>query len=93
MDRWNERTTLEADAHVDPSARRRRTRRERGREEVLGAILLASRGTYSVLIANLPSARSLVRELEDEASRNNVALLVEDGGDGRVGLRVSPARA
>ena len=56
-----------------------------------GAILLASRGTYSVLIANLPSARALVRELEEEASRNNVALVVEDGGDGRVGLRVCRA--
>jgi hypothetical protein len=92
MDRWNERSTREADdPHLARSAQRRRTRRERGREEVLGAILLASRGTYSVLIANLPGARSLVRELEDEASRNNVALLVEDGGDGRVGLRVTRA--
>lgn len=73
--------------------RRPRSRRERGRDEVLSAILLASRGTYSVLIANLPGARALVRELADEADRNDVALEVEDGGDGHVGLRVSRGRA
>jgi hypothetical protein len=68
-----------------------RSRHERGLEEVRSAILLASHGTYSVLIANLPGARGLVRELEDEALRNNVAIVVEDGGRGRLGLRVSRA--
>ncbi|HEX9045133.1 MAG TPA: hypothetical protein VF802_08915 [Candidatus Limnocylindrales bacterium] len=68
---------------------RPRSRRELCREEVLGAILLASSGRYSVVIANLPFARALVRELADEADRHDVSLEVEDRGDGRIGLRVS----
>ncbi len=58
-----------------------------GREEVRGAILLASGGTYNVVIANLPQCRAIATEFEAEASRAGVALIVEEH-DGRVDLRV-----
>jgi hypothetical protein len=59
-----------------------------GREEVRGAILLASGGTYNVVIANLPECRAIASEFEKEAIRAGVALVVEEH-EGRVDLRVS----
>ena len=58
------------------------------RSTVTGAILLAARGSFGVVLANLPDARQLAGELQGEAASNGVVILVEDRGDGRADLRV-----
>ena len=63
-------------------------RLERERDQVLGAILLASRGRFDLTLANFADAGTLAAELRTEALRSDVDLLIEEGRDGSAVLRV-----
>ncbi len=76
------------DAATGASIEEAANRRVRDRDEVMGAILLASGGRYNVLIANLPGARALAGELSREAARAGVDLVLEEDEAGRADLRV-----
>jgi hypothetical protein len=56
----------------------------RTRAEVAGAILLVARGRYpAVTISNLPECRSIALEMDEEARKNGVDLVVDAHDDGR----------
>jgi hypothetical protein len=59
-----------------------------GRDEVGGAILMASGGVYGIVISNLPDARVLANEFRAEAARYGVELVIEEHDGGRADLRV-----
>jgi hypothetical protein len=63
-------------------------RLERERDQVLGAILLASRGPFEVTLANFADAGMLAVELRPDARRKGVEILVEERRDGPAILRV-----
>ena len=58
------------------------------RSTVSGAIMLAATGRFGLVLANLPDARRLAGELQDEAAARGCVILVEDRGEGRADLRV-----
>jgi hypothetical protein len=63
-------------------------RLERERDQVLGAILLASRGPFDVTLANFADAETLAAELRPDALHKGVEILVEGPCNGPAVLRV-----
>lgn len=63
-------------------------RLERERDQVLGAILLASRGPFDVTLANYADAEKLAAELRPDAQHKGVEILVEETCNGPAVLRV-----
>ncbi len=76
------------DAATGASIEEAAHRRVRDRDEVMGAILLASGGKYNVVIANLPGARALAGELSTAGARAGVDRVLAEGESGRADLRV-----